>query len=72
MEDVVVVHAGTKGLGDKVVTAGGRVLGVTAIGESFEIARQRCYDAVDRIHFDGAYCQRDIGAQAMNKPTFPI
>ena len=65
MSDVVVFHAGTKALGDKVVTAGGRVLGVTALGNTFEDARKRCYDAVDKIHFDGAYFRRDIGAKAM-------
>jgi phosphoribosylamine--glycine ligase len=65
MDDVVVFHAGTRRLGDSVVTAGGRVLGVTAIGETFTEARQRAYAAVDRIHFDGAYCRRDIGAKAL-------
>ena len=65
LEDVVVFHAGTKTAGNQVVTAGGRVLGVTALGDTFEAARDRCYQAVDKIHFDGAYCRRDIGAQAM-------
>jgi len=65
MEDVVVFHAGTRKAGSQVVTAGGRVLGVTALGSTFEAARQRCYAAVEKIHFDGAYCRKDIGAQAM-------
>ena len=65
LEDVVVFHAGTKTAGNQVVTAGGRVLGVTALGDTFEAARDRCYQAVEKIHFDGAYCRRDIGAQAM-------
>ena len=65
MPDVVVFHAGTKAVGDDVVTAGGRVLGVTALGDTFQDARKRCYDAVDKIHFDGAYFRKDIGAQAM-------
>lgn len=64
LEDVVVFHAGTRMLGDQVVTAGGRVLGVTALGGSFEDARRRCYEAVDRIHFADAYFRRDIGAKA--------
>jgi len=65
MEDVVVFHAGTRAVGNQVVTAGGRVLGVTALGETFESARRRCYEAVDKIHFDGAYYRRDIGAKAL-------
>jgi phosphoribosylamine--glycine ligase len=69
MTDVVVFHAGTRAVGDRIVTAGGRVLGVTAIGETFEAARQRCYAAVEKIHFDGAYCRRDIGAQAMKRAS---
>jgi len=65
MEDVVVFHAGTKGVGDKVVTNGGRVLGVTALGHDFVAARDKAYAAVDKIQFEGAYCRRDIGAQAL-------
>ena len=64
MQDVVVFHAGTRMVAGQPVTAGGRVLGVTALGDSFETARKRCYDAVARIHFDGAYFRRDIGAKA--------
>lgn len=65
MEDVVVFHAGTKGVGDKIVTNGGRVLGVTALGHDFVAARDKAYAAVDKIQFEGAYCRRDIGAQAL-------
>jgi len=65
MEDVVVFHAGTRARGGQVVTAGGRVLGVTAIGEDFPAARRRCYEAVGKIHFEGAYCRKDIGAKAV-------
>lgn len=61
MDDVVVFHAGTRAVNGQVVTAGGRVLGVTALGKDFEEARARCYAAVDKIHFEGAYCRRDIG-----------
>jgi phosphoribosylamine--glycine ligase len=38
-------------------------LGVTALGDTFEQARQRAYEAVDKIQFEGAYCRRDIGAK---------
>jgi phosphoribosylamine--glycine ligase len=64
-DGVVVFHAGTKGVGDKIVTNGGRVLGVTALGDDFVAARDKAYAAVDKIHFEGAYCRRDIGAQAL-------
>jgi phosphoribosylamine--glycine ligase len=57
-----VFHAGTKLLDTgELVTDGGRVLGVTAVGETFEAARAKAYSAVDCIHFEGMYCRRDIG-----------
>jgi phosphoribosylamine--glycine ligase len=61
--DVVVFHAGTRAEGGRVMTAGGRVLGVTATGTSMAEARARAYQAVDRIHFSGAQVRRDIGAR---------
>ena len=60
LDDVVVFHAGTKKANDKVVTAGGRVLGVTAVGATKEEALERVYDAVERIDFKGKYFRRDI------------
>lgn len=65
VEDTVVFHAGTRQAGQRILTAGGRVLGVTAMGDTLQAARDRCYQAVDRIQFDGAYCRRDIGAKAL-------
>ena len=65
MEDVHVLHAGTKRTETGVVTNGGRVLGVTALGDDLAAARRRAYEAVDKIHFDGAYCRRDIGFRAI-------
>ncbi|WP_449416875.1 phosphoribosylamine--glycine ligase [Phormidium nigroviride] len=59
-----VFHAGTK-LKEELITDGGRVLGVTAVGETFEIAIKKAYAAVDCIQFEGAYCRRDIGHRAM-------
>ena len=67
--DVAVFHAGTKQVGQQVVTAGGRVLGVTALGHTLVDARQRCHQAIDKIHFDGAYCRRDIGHRAINRKS---
>jgi phosphoribosylamine---glycine ligase len=65
LPDVAVFHAGTAAAGDRFVTAGGRVLGVTALGDTLPAARQRCYDAVSRIQFEGAYYRKDIGAKAL-------
>jgi phosphoribosylamine---glycine ligase len=61
--DVTVFHAGTKREGDSIVTSGGRVLGVTATAESLPQAIHQAYEAVDKIHFDGVQCRRDIGAK---------
>jgi phosphoribosylamine--glycine ligase len=60
--DVAVFHAGTQPISKQVVTSGGRVLGVTALGETLLAARRRAYDAVDKIEFDGSYFRRDIGS----------
>ncbi len=65
IDDVVVFHAGTKLDDGQVVTSGGRVLGVTALGTDIADAKQRAYQAVDKIHFDGAYCRRDIADKAI-------
>lgn len=58
--DVQVFHAGTRRDGDRVLTAGGRVFGVTALGEGLEDARQRAYAAAGEIHYDGKICRGDI------------
>ena len=63
--DVVVFHAGTKRDGDSLVTAGGRVLGVTARGRTLESAIETVYNAVEMIQFDGAHYRTDIGAKAL-------
>jgi len=64
LDGVQVFHAGTKRQDDAVVTSGGRVLGVTALGRDLKAARERAYEAVARIQFDGAHCRRDIGWRA--------
>jgi phosphoribosylamine--glycine ligase len=65
-EDLMVFHAGTA-LGDdgRLLSTGGRVLCVTALGESVKLAQQRAYEAVQAIHFDGAQWRRDIGHRAL-------
>jgi len=65
MPDVKVFHAGTKLENGLVVTDGGRVLGVTALGDTLADAKRRAYDAVSRIHFPGAFYRRDIGDKAL-------
>ncbi len=64
---VKVFHAGTAGRGGEIVTSGGRVLGVTALGRTLAEARDRAYLAVEKIRFDGAQFRRDIGAKAFGK-----
>ena len=54
-------HAGTIWKDDKFYTNGGRVLGVTATGQSLDEALQKAYAAVEKIHFEGAHYRRDIG-----------
>jgi phosphoribosylamine--glycine ligase len=61
---VKVLHAGTKRDGEKIVTSGGRVLGVTAAGASLDGARVSAYEAVEKIKFEGAHYRKDIGAHA--------
>ncbi len=63
--DTVVFHAGTKKQDQKIVTSGGRVLGVTSLGENIEQAMQSAYNAVEKIQFDGCFFRRDIGAKAL-------
>lgn len=63
--DATVFHAGTKLEDGTLVTAGGRVLGVTALAPDLGAARSRVYHAVEAIHFDGAQFRRDIGAKGL-------
>ena len=66
MDNVMVFHAGTAVKDDSIVTSGGRVLGVTALGNSIENAIKKVYEAVEKISYDGAYYRRDIGHKALN------
>jgi phosphoribosylamine--glycine ligase len=65
--DAMVFHAGTSAAGGALLTAGGRVLCVTALGDSVKLAQQRAYDALRGIHFDGAQYRRDIGHRAIKR-----
>lgn len=64
-DDHHVFHAGTTLVDGKVVTAGGRVLCVTALGDTVRVAQRRAYEVADRIQFDGCQMRRDIGFRAI-------
>jgi phosphoribosylamine--glycine ligase len=64
LEGIQIFHAGTKIADNKVVTAGGRVLAVTALGSNIAAARDRAYAAAARIQFEGCYYRRDIALSA--------
>ena len=66
-DDALVFHAGTVERGGEVVTAGGRVLCVTALGDSVKTAQQLAYEVLAGIHFDGAQWRRDIGHRAIKR-----
>jgi phosphoribosylamine--glycine ligase len=68
LEDIVVFHAGTDtNSRGEVVTSGGRVLGVTALGRDIGHARENAYGAVEKIHFEGRHFRRDIGEKALRR-----
>ena len=65
--DVKVFHAGTASVGGRVVTNGGRVLGVTAVGDSVANAKLQAYTAVKQIRWDGGWCRKDISDKALKR-----
>jgi len=67
INDVMVFHAGTKRENGQLLTNGGRVLGVTALGSDIAAARATAYQAVEKIKFDGAYYRRDIADRAIKR-----
>ncbi len=68
LPDVKVFHSGTKLVDGQVVTAGGRVLAVTALGTSFSAAKLQAYTAVKCIRWPGAWCRKDISDKALHGP----
>ena len=66
LHDVVVFHSGTRRSGENIVTNGGRVVGVTATGLDLATARDRAYDAISKISFDGMHYRRDIGVGGLD------
>ncbi len=67
VDDVVVFHAGTAMRDGQLVTNGGRVLNVTALGKDIVEARENVYEAVKKIHFDGMHYRKDIGLKALKR-----
>jgi phosphoribosylamine--glycine ligase len=65
VDAVQVFHAGTKRVNDEIVTAGGRVLAVTALGSTIEAARTRAYEALSHIDFESCHYRRDIALNAV-------
>lgn len=65
--EVLIFHAGTAERDGRIVTNGGRVLGVTALGQTLAKAQKRAYSALAKIHFDGIYYRRDIGYRALGQ-----
>lgn len=65
MTDVKVFHSGTRRDGKRILTDGGRVLSVTALGDTIASAQKRAYEAMKKIHFDGMHYRHDIGHQAV-------
>jgi phosphoribosylamine---glycine ligase len=71
MGGVKLFHAGTRVENHRLLTAGGRVLGITAAGEDLRAAVNRAYAAVDKIHFEGMHYRRDIGIKGLMKQRTP-
>ena len=67
VDGVTVLHAGTKADGDRILATGGRVLGVTALGENVSAAQTRAYEAVDVVDWPDGFCRRDIGWRAIDR-----
>jgi phosphoribosylamine--glycine ligase len=67
MQDVIVFHAATKKTDEGLVTAGGRVLGVTGLGNTLPDAIETAYRAVEHIKFNGAHWRTDIGRRALQE-----
>ena len=65
MKDVIAFHAGTKFQDGKIVTSGGRVLGITAWGDTISKAKGKAYEGVEEIYFEDMYYRKDIASKAV-------
>jgi phosphoribosylamine--glycine ligase len=66
-DDLVVFHSGTDIKEGKFMTSGGRVLGVTALGEDIKAAKDNAYNAIKKIGFEGMHYRKDIGDKAIKR-----
>ncbi len=64
-EDVMIYHAATRALGDKLVTGGGRVLSVVALANTLKQAKEKAYGTCEKLSFDGMQYRKDVGARAL-------
>lgn len=69
LKDVMVFHAATALVQEKIVTSGGRILGVTALGKDITSAIALAYQAVEKIHWNGVHYRTDIGRKAIERPA---
>ncbi len=69
IKDVIIFHAGTKNKNGKILTNGGRVLGVTSLGKDIESAKLNVYNAIEHIKFEGMQYRKDIGDRAIKQTT---
>jgi phosphoribosylamine--glycine ligase len=67
LDAIEIFHAGTRRANGQIMTAGGRVLAVTALGATIEAARTRAYEAVSRIHFEGCHYRRDVALSVVRR-----
>ncbi|SKA77681.1 phosphoribosylamine--glycine ligase [Desulfobaculum bizertense] len=67
LDTVTVFHAGTKAEDGKILSSGGRILGVTALGADLGEARKRAYEGVEKVHFDKSYFRHDIGDKGLRR-----
>ncbi|MDP7624387.1 MAG: phosphoribosylamine--glycine ligase [Rhodospirillales bacterium] len=72
IDDVTVFHAGTQAENGKILTSGGRVLGVTALGADVAEAQNKAYQAVDSIDWEQGFCRRDIGWRAIARNNWSL
>jgi len=71
-QDVVIFHAGTGISEGQLLSTGGRVLGITAEGQTLQMAREKAYAVVDKIDFPKAHFRRDIGVKGLGESEFPL
>lgn len=67
MENVKVFHAGTKNENGKILSSGGRLLCVVALGDTLQEAKNTSYKAIEKIHMENAYYRRDIGDKGIKR-----